>query len=466
MPFPADSICKREFRWIFPPSVVAMAWIICVGMIDWLTGPELSVSAFYLPAVALVAWFSGRWPAVGTALFAGLVWLVAELACEVSYSNPLIPFWNSIVRFCFFLITAVLTSEVRIRQRTEAALKEQRGILKSILDSLSDGVAVVGGDGSIIAFNPAAERIFGSNSLGHDAGTWLKDIEKTMLMGIPQGADSVNPLAEAARGRFHGSGEISLRQPDNTESMRLGITSVPLLGKDRSQSGSVIVISDLTARRELEKQISEVSEREQRRIGQDLHDGVCQHLVGVAFAAGRLQADLENRGLVKPASAAGEIAAMINEGIRQARNLAHGLYPVGLEEGLETALLALAATTQKRSGIKCLFKRSGPDMREDPVSAVHLYRIAQESVANAVRHASADCILISIENQSGEFKLSVTDNGCGMNISSPSQAGIGLHIMKYRANLIGGKLDVDSTLGNGTKIICRAPGPPPFVSND
>ena len=452
-----------EFRWILPPPVVGLTWIGGLGVLDWLTGPEVSISAFYLPAVAFVAWFSGRWASIMIAVCAALAWLLAELACGVTYSIPLIPYWNSIVRFCFFLITAILTSEVRTRQRTEAALREQRGILKSILDSMRDGVAVIGGDGIIIGFNPAAERIFGGNALGMNAKNWLDRVEKFMPHPIPKGVTHANPLFDAAIGHFYGNSEISIRRTGAPDLLRLGLTSLPLLGDSRGHSGSVIVISDMTARRELEKQISEVSEREQRRIGQDLHDGVCQHLVGVAFAAGTLQADLENRGMPKPAKAAEEIAKLINDGIGQARNLAHGLYPVGLEEGLETALLALASTTRERAGIACHFKHSGPDLRLDAVSAVHLYRIAQECLANAIRHASPKTILITLTNRLGEFELCVTDDGSGMNPKLPTHRGIGLHIMKYRANLIGGKLEVDSTPGKGTRVICSGPCSIPSV---
>lgn len=445
----------REHPWYLSPFVAGIAWVMFFGVIDWLTGPELSLSVFYLPAVIWVAWFSGRWPAIGMAACAALTWLIAQVVGDAS-SNPLILGWNAFVRFGFFLVTAVLTSEVMIRRRAEADLLEQRGILRSILDSMNDGVAVVSRKGIIISFNPAAEQLFGSNALGLAAAEWLAEVEESALTGFASESSKI-VLRRALRGEFYGSSEMSLRHPKRRELLRLGLTVLPLLEAGRGKRGSVIVINDLTERRELERQISEVSEREQRRIGQDLHDGLCQHLVGVALAAGSLQADLESLGMMKHAAAAGEIAGLINEGVGQARNLAHGLYPVGLEDGLDTALDALARATRKRTGVACEFRRCGPQLRQESVTTMHLYRIAQECLSNAIRHASPKHIWILLEFEDQMFRLSITDDGCGIDPASASRGGIGLQIMKYRANLIGGKLDMESSPDKGTRITCTAP---------
>lgn len=445
------------FRWLLPPPVVGLSWIVCWGVVDWLTSPEISLSAFYLPAIVGVAWFSGRWPAVAIATCGAMTWLIAEMAGSVIYSNVLIPYWNATIRLTFFLITAVLTSEVQSRRKVEVELQKQRGILKSILDSMGDGVLVVGADGKIIACNPAAERIFGSSSLGYDPNRWLREVENSMAPSNSDASDANGTSEDSANGKLSGNSEISLQRPGQSEMLRLDLTALPLIGDNRGRFGSVVVIRDMTTLRELEKQISQVIEREQRRIGQDLHDGVCQHLVGVAFAAGTLQTNLENRGLDKPAEAAEQIASLINDAIGQARSLAHGLYPVGLEDGLGTALGALADTTRERFGISCSFHPDGPDLKLDSVSSVHLYRIAQESVTNAIRHAAAKTILITLVVRNQSFELSISDDGRGMNPSSANGGGIGHHIMRNRANLIGGKLNVQSTPEQGTRVVCSAP---------
>jgi signal transduction histidine kinase len=446
-----------SFRWIFPPTVVGLAWIICCGVLDWFTGPELAFSAFYLPGIALVAWFAGRKPSVIMAFCAAITWLLAELASHVSYSNDLIPFWNGTIRLSFFLITAFLTSEVRSRQRTEAALLEQDGILRSILDSMGDGVVVVGGDGVIIAFNPAAEKLFGNNPIGRDAMQWVKETEAFLLGEFPPDITKPGPLRLAVDGRLSGSREIFLIHPDEVDNMVLGLTALPLVGRQSEAAGVVMVIADLTTRRTMEKQIAEASEREQRRIGQDLHDGVCQHLVGVAFAAGTLQSTLESLALGREAMAAGEIASLINDAIREARDLAHGLYPASLEEGIEMALRTLATTTQERTGIACSARFEGGETHLDPVSTVHLYRIAQECISNACRHGAPHEIDLTLESKDQHLRLTVVDNGKGMDSSRPAARGIGLNLMRYRANLMGGVLDIESKPGLGTRISCNLP---------
>ncbi|MCX6866193.1 MAG: histidine kinase [Verrucomicrobia bacterium] len=437
--------------------VTGLLWIFCISMVDWLSGPEISLSVFYLPAIICVAWFSGRRLATLTAVCAALAWLFADRASSAVYSIPWIPFWNAAIRFGFFYITGVLTSEVRTRQITAAALVEQREILKSILDSMASGVLVVGGDRKIMVFNPAAERIFGTSPLGRTVDEWLIEVEELMFPAGPAGITADNDLGKIAIGLRYGKCEVSVRSHGHTEVTRLELTALPLLGDTLGKSGSIIVFNDITSQREMEKQIDQIIESEQRRIGQDLHDGLCQHLVGVAFAAGTLQSDLESRGLPKLAGSAEHIASMINEAISQARSLAHGLYPAGLESGLETALRALADATHEYAGISCEYRRSGPEFIPDAGTAIHLYRIAQEGVTNSLCHATAKHIVIAIDNRDKDFELSISDDGTGIDAASAKRRGIGRNIMQYRANLIGGRLDILSSHGKGTRVLCTAP---------
>jgi signal transduction histidine kinase len=452
-----NSVTPHMLRRSPVPFLAGLSWIFSISMVDWLSGPEISLSVFYLPAIICVAWFSGRRLATVAAVCAALAWLAADTASSAVYSNPWIPFWNASIRFGFFFITGVLTSEVRTRQLTEAALVEQRGILKSILDSMANGVLVVGGDRKIIIFNPAAERIFGASPLGRTVDEWLIEVEESVFPAGPAGVTAGNVLSKTVIGLLYGKCEVSVRSHGHTELTRLELTALPLLGDTLGKSGSVVVFNDITYQRELEKQIDQVIENEQRRIGQDLHDGLCQHLVGVAFATGTLQSDLESQGLPKLAGSAERIASMINEAISQARGLAHGLYPAGLESGLEPALQALAATTREYSGISCEFRRSGPEFKPDAGTALHLYRIAQEGVTNSLCHATAKHIVIAIDNRNKEFELSISDDGTGMDASSANRRGIGRNIMRYRANLIEGRLDILSSLDKGTRVLCTAP---------
>ena len=148
----------------------------------------------------------------------------------------------------------------------------------------------------------------------------------------------------------------------------------------------MVVYTDLSARKLMERQVAEVSDREQCRLGQDLHDTLCQHLVSIGFASELLRQKLEKHKLAE-ASQAEAIVEMVNEGISQARHLARGLYPVRLEiEGLASALEELAETTQARNNVSCQFSSEEQIQIRDAVAGNNLYRIAQEAVNNALKH--------------------------------------------------------------------------------
>ena len=218
--------------------------------------------------------------------------------------------------------------------------------------------------------------------------------------------------------------------------------------------------TEVKERLKLENHILEVRETEQARIGQDLHDGLCQHLVATAFSASMLQKKLEEHG-EKEAADASKIVSLIDDSITQARDLAKGLYPVRLEEeGLETALLALANGAPKRAGVRC-----SVTVAEDPTAltegtAVQLYRIAQEAVTNALKHAEATVLKIEFESSVGAFDLRVSDNGHGLREGAKKGGGMGLPIMEYRAKAIGAKLEMVSRKDGGVSVRCISTASP------
>jgi len=446
---------SRKPNWIIQAPVVGVIWILGCGFVDWLTGTELALSAFYLPGIILAAWFGGRKASLWLALLGAVVWLAAELMGTRHYSRSFIVYWNSTIRLSIFTVTALLTSEVRIRRLTEAALQSQKEILASILDSMRDGVVVADGEGSIILFNPAAKRLFGDVADNENAIDWVDRLEKKLLNSTTSCQDDKNMIRKAIVERQPGQGEIALLHGDKPSRIQLGVTTLPLTGKSHHRSGVVIIFNDLTARRNLENQISQASEREQRRIGQDLHDGICQHLVGVTFAVGTLRTDLERLGLPAQAGKVSEIGELIREGIQQTRDLARGLYPMGIEEGLDIALGLLAATTTERLDIPCHYSQRGEDFKLDSITAGHFYRIAQEAVSNAVKHSSPTSIQIRLSREAGSLTLEISDDGKGISSSNKSERGIGLQIMQYRANLVGAKLKIISQEGVGTCILCQ-----------
>jgi len=216
--------------------------------------------------------------------------------------------------------------------------------------------------------------------------------------------------------------------------------------------------AEVRERLKLENRIIEARESEQARIGQDLHDGLCQHLVATAFSAGMLQRRLEAD---HPAGAdeASEIVTMIDESITQARDLAKGLYPVPLEEeGLETALRGMAANTTRRSEVECSVTVEGPPSRLPKEAAIHLYRIAQEALNNAIKHANARSVGIGFRSAGEGFELWIEDDGRGFDPDSRGSGGMGLYIMEYRARVVGARITISEGKAGGTCIRCVSTG--------
>lgn len=218
--------------------------------------------------------------------------------------------------------------------------------------------------------------------------------------------------------------------------------------------------AEVKERLKLENRIIEARESEQARIGQDLHDGLCQHLVATAFSAGMLQRRLESDGSPGAREAA-EVVTMIDESITQARDLAKGLYPVPLEEeGLETALRALAANTTRRTAVRCSVKTEGPPSQLSKETSIHLYRIAQEALNNAVRHANASAVEIGFKRAGKAFELWVEDDGRGIDGAARGGGGMGLHIMEYRARVVGAVVAISEGKSGGTCVRCASTGQP------
>lgn len=209
---------------------------------------------------------------------------------------------------------------------------------------------------------------------------------------------------------------------------------------------------DVTERHRLEQELLDACNTEQQRIGRDLHDGLCQHLMGIEFRISALADQLAKNS--KTRIEVEKIGDMIREAARQARMLARGLSPVHLESnGLVFALDELAKNTSQTFHIDCRFECAKSISISDNTVALNLYRIAQESISNAIRHGKAKAVKIRLSNSPEAISLSIVDNGQGF--STPlSSTGMGLRIMKYRAELICAMLRFDSTPGKGTTIHC------------
>ena len=205
----------------------------------------------------------------------------------------------------------------------------------------------------------------------------------------------------------------------------------------------------------LEREIVNISEAEQRRIGQDLHDGLCQYLAGLTCCASSLRDDLQKLHLPTEADTADELARLLQDAVVQTRDLARRLVPAHIDRlGLVLALELLAHSVTRLHGVNCTFARHGEVPNCDQHTAIHLYRIAQEAINNATRHGQAKNIVISLDAADHLMTLCISDDGGG--ISESHSEGTGLTIMRYRARLVGGELTIGRRNGTGTTLSCSA----------
>jgi signal transduction histidine kinase len=364
--------------------VIGVLTVILVGLIDLVTGAQISLSIFYLVPIAFTTWFAGRMPGLLTAVLSAGVWLVADLSNAPIYSHAAIPFWNSAVRLGFFLLIACQLSSIH---------------------------------------------------------------------------------------RLNGNLELAV------------------------QKKTALLNTEIQARKELERELTELTSRQRRDIAYELHDGLCPLLGGIALKARILQDILADQDSSE-AHSAGELVSLLKTANQQTRLLAQGLDPIAVElHGLISALGKLAADTEALFRVGCTFKTDLERAPVSPSAAFQLYRIAQEAIHNAVAHGRAERIKLellsrashtdrgrspsaatssveSIEkferdsaavaaaNRGGspssqaELRLRITDDGKGFVPDRVPADGMGMRIMRFRAECIGAVFRVESRPNLGTTIEC------------
>lgn len=227
--------------------------------------------------------------------------------------------------------------------------------------------------------------------------------------------------------------------------------------EERVTERTAALEAKIAENRELEKSILEISDRERAAVGQDLHDGLCQQLVAAAFSANLLKEKLfgNHSGSSKDVD---RITDMIDDAITQARSLARGLHPVRLEtEGLEMALFELCGTLGRRLEIPIhlVCEEAFPDLSNG--TGIHLYRITQEALINASKHAKASEIVVRIGIEAEQLILQIDDDGIGIPADDRNPLGMGLNIMEYRARMIGAEFGIHPLKNGGTRVQCLLP---------
>lgn len=335
-------------------------------------------------------------------------------------------------------------------KRTEEALQEERNFASAVIDTVGALVLVLDPQGRIVRFNRACERITGYAASEVTGGpVWD-------LFEAPEETARFREIFEQLR-----AGKLPAAY-ESTWGMRQGArrtiawSSTALADARGSLEYVILTGIDVTEAKRLERTILEISGREQRRIGQDLHDGLGQHLTGVAFMSKVLEQRLREKSLPEAVEAA-KIVGLVNEAIDKTRKLSHGLLPVLSDaRGLMAALEGLALEVEDLFQVTCRFECDQPVLIRESDIATHLYHIAQEAVNNALKHGHPRRIAICLEGGSEGSFLSIDDDGVGLP-ETPGVRGVGLEIMHYRAKMIGGVLEIRSRTDGGTSVYCAFP---------
>jgi len=227
--------------------------------------------------------------------------------------------------------------------------------------------------------------------------------------------------------------------------------------ENRAEEKARALTSEIAARENLESELLRISEREQRRFGQDIHDSLCQHLTATALAGQVLSERLAGRDDAESGRAA-RVVELVEQGIDLSRELAKGLNPIEMQaHGLMEGLEQFADATTQLFPVACRFECDYPVPFNDGDTAIHVYRIAQEAVSNAIKHGKAKNIVIRLEASDRGKTLKVIDDGTGFRLPHGSATGMGLRIMSYRARVVGGHFTIAPEPGAGTRITCFVP---------
>jgi PAS domain S-box-containing protein len=336
-------------------------------------------------------------------------------------------------------------------KRTEEALQEERNVVSAILHTVGALVVVLNPEGSIIRFNRACEQTSGY-SFAEVAGQKIWD-----LLMVPEEVERFKSVfQQLCSDQFPSDFEGYLVKRDGARRL-IAWSSTVLPGAGETPAYIIATGIDITERKHLEKTILEISAREQRRIGQDLHDGLGQHLTGIAFMSKVQEQKLMEKGMPEAGDAA-KIVNLVNEAINKTRELARGLLPVVSDaQGLMSALQQWAGEVEDLFAVSCRFRCFTPVLIHDDTVATHLYYVAREAVNNAIKHGHAREIVIRLAADQHQGALTIQDDGSGISSTVPGSKGMGLYLMDYRARMVGGSLEVQRVPTGGTIVTCLFP---------
>jgi PAS domain S-box-containing protein len=350
-------------------------------------------------------------------------------------------------RYCVITISNIEPLETVKKDLEKVAALEQ-----TIFETSADAIITADGEGSIMSFNRAAVQIFGyekNEIIGKNIQEIISSFNpKNLSLFIKRYNKKMKTISKGENIDM-----LGLRKNGSSVHINVSVSNVPWNG----QRIFVVIIRDLTQKRELEKQMIDIANEERRRIGRELHDGLGQMLTGIRMVAESLARKLKANE-IPGAGEVQEISEMIRDADEHARAISRGLVEVHLvEKGLSNALDNLAGRIFNTFGIDCVYTESGQIEFANHTNALHIYRIVQEAVTNAVRHAEAANIQICMSKNESNVVITIEDDGIGFELENGFREGSGIKIMQYRADLLGGKIDIYRRDDSKTVVKCIVP---------
>jgi len=345
----------------------------------------------------------------------------------------------------------VMGRDVTAELETQTRLQDSEERASAVMETAVNAIITMGESRLIRSVNSAAEKMFGYSAdemVGQNVNLLMPSPYREAHDGY------VKDYVTTGKKKIIGIGrEVAAQHKDGT------VFPVDLsVGEAQLQDGSRLftgILRDLSPRKRLEEKILEISEEEQRRIGRDIHDDLCQQLAGIGCLAQVIQKRLADEGSDVAGDLA-EIVHLVSDANARAREMSRGLVPVIREsDGLASALSDLAVRTRRMFAIDCDFTSPRPVFLDDNKLATQVFRIAQEAVSNACRHSGAHRIDIILRRDVDELVLTVADNGKGISDEGEPPKGLGLLTMDHRTKMLGGQLKIASALGMGTEVCCR-----------
>lgn len=376
------------------------------------------------------------------------------LVAKVELSEIRKPFIDAgLIALGVALLVILIASTIfsRITRPIARQIEQQAETFRTLVETAREGIILIDVKGVIQFINPSAESLF-----GYLPGEL---IEKNVGMLMPSShraahSQYVDNYLSTGVGKIIGTGRqlLGLRKDGSHFPMHLSIGDIDL-PHTRLFTG---VIMDLSEQQQLQREIMETPVREQRRIGQELHDGLGQQLTGL----GMLAASLLNKASKPEFKLASQIADGIQEALSQVRSVSRGLVPLDVNiENIDIALQNLAKEVEQQSNIQIQLELDDISTLLSDNAVKHLYRVVQEAINNVVKHAQASAISVTLKIEGDQGELLISDNGKGIDMEIPKtpgqQEGLGLRIMHHRCKLFDGDFSIRPGTESGTVVSCH-----------